>query len=125
MTYLLSDQDTRGTKELVSVLRSGQVTNLPFCAFFPLFPTHQLMVCGGGRDLLCRTETSVGERQPGAGGQRSHASLWDLVFETISSVSAGTHAWESRKGLLGTDVWIIAAVNRDFPCTWVSGGGES
>ena len=75
------------------------------------------MVCGGGRDLLCRTETSVGERQPGAGGQRSHASLWDLVFETTSSVSAGTHAWESRKGLLGTDVWIIAAVNRDFPCT--------
>ena len=38
MTYLLSDQDTRGTKELVSVLRSGQVTNLPFCAFFRCFP---------------------------------------------------------------------------------------
>ena len=41
------------------------------CRIFPLFPTHQLMVCGGGRDLLCRTETSVGERQPGAGGQRT------------------------------------------------------
>lgn len=86
-----------------------------FLCIFPLFPTHKLMVCGGGRDPLCRTETSVGERQLGAGGWRSLPSLGDLVSEPTSSISPGTHAWGSRKGLLGINAWIVAGVNEDFP----------
>lgn len=70
---LLSDQETRGTKELVCfTFRAGYESS--FLCIFLLFPTHKLVVCGGGRDLLYRTETSVGERQPGAGDGRKEAA---------------------------------------------------
>lgn len=41
--------------------------------------------------------------------------LGDLVSEPTSSVSPGTHTWESRKGLLGANAWIVTGANKDFP----------